>query len=249
MDCTSFQEYLDRYLDGALMNDELSALEAHAAECDVCACQWRAARQLRELLADMPDEIDVPLEAQAGWRNAVRAEAARGRGRKWIRLAGGIAAALVVLLGASLALKPFSGEAPLKSTAGVAMESSYAAMEDARPDLAIVQRDGSQAAGESAAKAAAKAAPMREVSLKVNDLDDACAYIHDLTGEYEGSIDEQRFESGGKPCANLFIDIPSENAGEFLAAARQYAGLSGAADSIPDEVGSTVSILLVLRTE
>ena len=104
MNCTQLDQYLDAMLDGTLTADELQSVEAHCQGCAACAEKLKANRQMMRVFAEMAPEMDVPLTAQARWREAVRSEA-RVPARRSFRLIGGIAAALVVALGATFALK------------------------------------------------------------------------------------------------------------------------------------------------
>ena len=109
MNCTQLDQYLDAMLDGTLTADELKLVEDHCQGCAACAEKLKANRQMIRVFAEMAPEMDVPLTAQAKWRNAVRSEA-RVPARRYFRLIGGIAAALVVALGATFALKTPAGD-------------------------------------------------------------------------------------------------------------------------------------------
>jgi hypothetical protein len=105
--------------------------------------------------------------------------------------------------------------------------------------LARVETDGvemfeaEEPADESMEEAAvADAVPMRELTLSVDSIDDACGYIMDLVAEYEGTVDEQRFAEDDGSGVNLFIEIPAENAPEFLSAAAHYGNASADAESM-----------------
>ena len=75
MDCLQVSEMLDMLMDGALDEGQCQALEAHGRECAQCAAAIRSTLQMKALLDQMEPEADVPLEAQARWRGAVKAEA------------------------------------------------------------------------------------------------------------------------------------------------------------------------------
>ena len=280
MDCSQLNEYLDRLMDDELTRDELEALERHAECCEACASELAATRKLKNLMSEVAPELDVPLDAQAGWRTAVRAEAAkRSRARRY-RYAGGIAAALVVLLGVGLLLRPGAGDIAVKSVersadlAGaqsiamieadgvgdfeapmmamnVASEAVDSAAEAA--DLALDEADS--AAYEEAAAldseeeiaSIADAVPMHEINMTVGDLDEACGYLFDLIREYDGTLEEQRYEADGARCANLFIELPGENVREFLESAAHYDS-SDESIGVPEAEGSgMVSLLMVVR--
>lgn len=259
MNCTQLDQYLDAMMDGTLDADDLRAVEAHCQGCVECAEKLRVNRRMMRMFDEMAPEIDVPLSAQAAWRGAVKREAARGRQRKWYRIVGGLAAAVAVAVIATFALRPPSGNPAAQraaDTAGVMME---AAEEYALSDDALIETDGameefeafSEAAPASfAAEALDKAAPaaaMHEIDMVVEDVDRVCDYARDLAQEYAGEIDIQRFEEEGISCANLYIDLPQANAGEFFEAIRHFDRTDSGLDGI-DVTGET-SMLLVLRSE
>ena len=85
MNCAEVNGLLDFLMDGALDEGQRRALQAHAQTCPECAGAIRHAMQLKALFAEMEMEADVPLKAQAAWRNAVRAEEKRNRRRRFTR--------------------------------------------------------------------------------------------------------------------------------------------------------------------
>ena len=109
--------------------------------------------------------------------------------------------------------------------------------------VAVVEADG-QEDSESIDTAASRAMPMIERRMTVEDLDRTCAYMADLAREYDGEIEDQRIEAG----ANLYVELPAENAADFLSAAAHYDvdGTFDAACDVEAEAGR-VSILLVLE--
>ena len=105
MSCERFMGQLDAYLDGALTAEEMRQMEAHADECAKCAEELNAGRQLVQMLRGLDDEIVVPLDVQAGWRRAVRKEISAKKRKNWYRVLGTVAAALVVMIGSTFALR------------------------------------------------------------------------------------------------------------------------------------------------
>ena len=270
MDCTQLEACLDRLMDGELSQDEQRELDAHCSTCEACAEKVRSTQLMKALLEELPDEIDVPLTAQASWRSAVKEEVRKRRMRTAVRWAGGIAAALAVALGGMFALNRPAGqdvqyavmekgvqrieadgamEAEAIPEAGAAPETFD--MDAAEPfaEANGLMADEAMAAGESIDTAVSRAMPMHEWTVTVEDLDRTCAYMADLVSEYEGTLEEQRYETDGADCANLYIELAAENAGDFLEAAAHYdldGTLAGAADDVDAE--GRVSLLLVLRT-
>ena len=83
----------------------MKTVEEHCQCCAECAGKLKLNRQMMRVFAEMAPEMDVPLKAQAAWRGAVKQEARRKRQRRAYRYIGGIAAAMVVAIGATLAFK------------------------------------------------------------------------------------------------------------------------------------------------
>lgn len=278
-DCTRAEILLDQWMDDALTDAERAELDAHCAECPACAGKARATEALRQALSDLPSEIDVPLQARAAWRGAVKAEADRARRTRRMRLAGGVAAALLVAVGGFLALRPASQpQAALRASEATAMgaiqnvavieadgvadepppladyDEAYEADDDgaceaeavtyeaaARADAADVRANGTDAGA---------AVPTHERRMRVQDLERTCAYMADLISEYEGDLDIQRFEADGAQCANLFIDLPAENAADFLNAAAHYdTGDASEPEPAADFGEGRVTLLLELTEE
>lgn len=240
MDCTQVDRLLDALMDEAISRDDLSALEAHCENCPACAAKLNATRDMMRLFADMAPEADVPLNVQANWRRAVKEEARKkGGAQRVYRFVAGIAAALVVAIGATFALN----QRPVQNSATDALGT------DAARSVAMIEADGQSDAlsDESIDTAVSRAMPMHELSMTVEDLDKTNAYMADLIREYEGDMDLQRFDEDGRACANLYIDLPAENAAEFLNAASHYALDQAAMPKIDVAAGERVSMLLVLK--
>ena len=235
--CSETGALLELMMDGALREDQLDALEAHAATCADCAAQLRAARTLRDLFDEMPPEVDVPLAAQARWRSAVRQEARARSGRRYLRWAS-VAAAVVALVGfGSLALR---GALP-DARSGQIVEAQVEDIAFSDAGGAVVEADGQRPAMASALTAESSAAPMQEVRVTADDVEDARALILDLVSEYEGEADVQPFEGG----ANLYVTLPGENLEDFMRAIGRWT-VEGQPEAGADE---TASLMLVLSEE
>lgn len=236
MNCTQTDALLDAYMDDALADGERATLAAHCAECPACAEKYRATEIMKRMFSEMAPEADVPLTAQAGWRRAIKAEAQRTKRQRLFKMAGGIAAALVVAVGAAVALmaNPVQKEVEMRSADLAGAQS-----------IAMIEADGEIDAAEAMLEDA-DFMPMHELEMTVEDLDSVCVYMTDLVSEYEGEADVQPFEEDGRRCANLYIDLPTENADEFLSAASHY-DASGSALTLGEAAGERVSMLLVLK--
>lgn len=114
MGCDEARLLLDAFVDGELSAGQEEELLAHVHACEACRAEFEAAKLLRDCLKDMDEDVAVPLEAQAAWRRAVRAEAKKKLSRKWTKFAGAVAAALVVVLGVGFFM---GGEAPVSQPA------------------------------------------------------------------------------------------------------------------------------------
>ena len=110
---------------------------------------------------------------------------------------------------------------------------------------ALIEADGAAMMMDASRRSSA----MHEVEMVVEELDQACEYVNDLVEEYEGTADEQRFEADGVPCANLYIELPAENAGDFIRAAAHYDRSGGDVSRLSFDGDGDVSLLLVLRSE
>lgn len=119
IDCKFFTEHLDSYLDSELDQATRQEMHRHAANCPSCGECLESMTRLLTMCAEMDEGLSVPLEAQAAWRKAVRAEAASkerkasSRGAVFRRWSGGIAAALVLLVGGTFAYRMGDGAAPI----------------------------------------------------------------------------------------------------------------------------------------
>ena len=194
MNCESFTDLLDRHIDGELDPTQERELLDHAAACGECAHRLRDAELLRQVLAGMNDDVVVPLEAQAAWRRAVRNEDKRKKVRRRLRLASGLAAALVVVLGSTYFL-----------TAGKTADQA--------PTLTILQADSVIAAdGEDESSKAVddlRYAAWRKI--RTADVEDAYDTLLSLSNEYGGTIESS--EDGA-----YRVELPAQYLDEFLQA-------------------------------
>lgn len=236
MNCIQVDQLLDDLMDEVISPDDLRALEAHCDDCPTCKSKLIATRDMLRLFADMAPEADVPLNVQAKWRSAVKAESKKVRAKGLYRWAAGIAAALVVAIGATFMLNMPQSAAPLMEAAPMARS------------VTMIEADGqSEAMEEAIDTAVSRPVPTLELAMTVENLNRTCAYMADLLSEYEGSVDEQRFDKDGRACANLYIGLPAENAAEFLNAASHFdLGHAGIPDIDASEADRVV-MLLVLK--
>lgn len=191
MNCQEFRLLLDDYIDGVLSGEDTARLLAHAEECPACRAELDAANAIRDDLAELNQEIDVPLAAQAAWRSAIRKEA-RGRAfARVVRVGTSVAAAIALLLGAyalidrelpaetmtvgaqtdavTPAPKAAEGEEETAADAGIAVAADYS--ED-------IPAAGGEGAGVFAATRSVVSGVYTEIQSSVS-----CG-----TGDYEGTL-------------------------------------------------------------
>lgn len=94
MNCDSFIERLDAWLDGELSAADVGALEAHAMACADCKRELAGARRLQERALALPRAIEPPREL---WTGIERRIATHGARRSHARTAFGALAAGVLL--------------------------------------------------------------------------------------------------------------------------------------------------------
>lgn len=202
MGCEEFRQLLDAYIDGELSPAEIEALSEHAKACEACREELKAAQLLRETLAHMDDGIEVPLQAQAAWRSAVRAEAKKNtkvRTRRWIRTCSAIAAALVLALGVSLTIN--DRPAPQAPLAAAKMAN--------QAESAVVARDGAPVLAAYPGDAQADCTLRRKIS--VVSLADAMQKLDMLAAEYSGNLAVQNQDA-------CIIELPADYLQDFMKA-------------------------------
>jgi len=166
MNCIEARELLDAYIDDDISAEDLRALTDHAQACDECMSELKAAELMREAFADMSDEEDVPLEAQAAWRRAVRNEAKKKQTRRVLRFVCAAAAALVLLVGGSR----------------VYLEKHFVSAN------MVVERDGSN---ETQLPSVAEETVSVMKKISTPDAEDAYASLEMLAAEYSGNCEKQ----------------------------------------------------------
>ena len=207
MNCAEMRANLDAYIDGELSPDALRAFEEHAAACAECGRELELAKLVRDALGEMPEEAAVPLNVQAGWRSAVRAEAKRRKSRRWMRAAYGIAAALVLVIGATAVMRNMP-EPELLQAERIAVE----------PTDAVVARDGDL---ETVALAMEEGDYAAWKKYLAGDMGAACASVEALIQEYSGGYTLHLYEEEGRTGADYAIyriELPKEYLDDFLSA-------------------------------
>lgn len=237
MNCEEARLLLDAYIDGELSENELRALRDHAQSCEACMRELEAAELLRDTLAHIDDDVVVPIEAQAAWRGAVRAEAAAGRKktqRRWMRAAYAVAAALVLAVGGSVLLRGMSSD-------GADSDAMVMNLAADTPSIAaeLVARDGG---GEQAAYSGKIRSDYYSAWKKIStDAPvEAVETLEMLAAEYSGSC----AMDGADICR---IELPYEYMEDFLNAASRVG--TELFFEIMDEEAQTAVIMIQLCAE
>lgn len=207
MNCEEMLRLLDAYIDGALTDEEVCALKAHAKTCESCMRELEAAELLKDTLAHMDDDIAVPLEAQAAWRNAVRKEAAgtkQKNKRVWLRAVYAVAAALVLVLGGNAILHNMPADTNND-------DNQLLSMTNVSPNAAhvMIARDGGKQPAYSGEVKQDAYSVWRKI--KVDSLADAKEKLKMLSEEYNGV-----FSMDGEDICR--IELPYEYMEDFLKA-------------------------------
>lgn len=245
MNCERFRSMLDRYIDSELSEEERSAMEEHTLSCDDCAELLNQALTTATMCAELNEGLTVPLECQAGWRRAVREEAAQAKKTpKWLvwRRALSVAAAAVALffaVGGALNPNGLTLKAALMNSADqynetAGYESSY--MSDAAgmartangKAAFLLESDGALdtgkavgASGESAqsGEIVVLRSALRHVVSKSFDSD--LMWLEDLLREYNAYFEERTVTGQAEEYSRVLdasIRVPSASLDDFLTA-------------------------------
>ncbi len=101
LNCEEFQKSINPLLDGELDERQISDMHEHMDACESCSRQYQELMDVRDMLAHMDDDLVTPAEFESGWRKAVREEKRTRHTRGWVRALSGVAAAFVMLAGAT----------------------------------------------------------------------------------------------------------------------------------------------------
>ena len=104
MTCEEFRERLSELIDRTLSEEQEARMYKHAETCGDCEELLRQTMRLVAELNALPSSVSVPLAAQTAWRCAVREEGRpvlRVRISRFSRAVAGVAAALLILCGAT----------------------------------------------------------------------------------------------------------------------------------------------------
>ncbi len=277
MDCIKVSEMLDLLMDGALDEEQRRALEAHGRDCPECAAAIRSMLQMKALFDQMEPEADVPLETQARWREAVRAEAKAQKQKRLRRWFASAAAALVLLVGVGMAFR-LQG-APKQNTPSLYNERAVVQIEERAAEPVLAKGDAvTHVSSNAVPGAVVEADGVADEAVAIADFEMDMA-VSDEAYEAEEAASGQRapaceltlkvddvavacdrirdlaleyeavadIQAAGDGGANVFVEIAAENAGDFLNAVAQI-DASGEAADVPELTGGgRVLVLLALR--
>ena len=245
MNCERFRSMLDRYIDSELSEEERSAMEEHTLSCDDCAELLNQALTTATMCAELNEGLTVPLECQAGWRRAVREEAAQAKKTpKWLvwRRALSVAAAAVALffaVGGALNPNGLTLKAALMNStdqynetagyegdylsegAGMARTASGKAAFLLESDGALDTGKAVGAIGESAqsGEIVVLRSALRHVVSKSFDSD--LMWLEDLLREYSAYFEERTITGQAEEYSRVLdasIRVPSASLDDFLTA-------------------------------
>ena len=245
MNCERFRSMLDRYIDSELSEEERSAMEEHTLSCDDCAELLNQALTTATMCAELNEGLTVPRECQAGWRRAVREEAAQAKKTpKWLvwRRALSVAAAAVALffaVGGALNPNGLTLKAALMNSAdqynetagyegdylsegaGMARTASGKAAFLLESDGALDTGKAVGASGESAqsGEIVVLRSALRHVVSKSFDSD--LMWLEDLLREYNAYFEERTITGQAEEYSRVLdasIRVPSASLDDFLTA-------------------------------
>lgn len=245
MNCETFKQNIDGWLDGELSPEMRLEMQEHADACGECASLLEQATNLSQMCAEMNEGLTVPLAAQAAWRQAVRAEARRPKKRTggWMRVATGVAAAMALLVGGTFGVRSGETVPAVMPTIMVSQDEDYEGLPFAAGerkdgdavraggDLALtgmrLQSDGStqdslrmsgDAQDEDAGLIVLRSASR---SIRSDSYDSDVQWLNDLVSEY-GAYFEERSETAASEdgatgrVSDMVIRTPSDRLDDFL---------------------------------
>lgn len=229
MTCSEFDRLLDLYIDGELDETQRREAEAHAAQCGECTDKLKAAVELQGILSHMDDDISVPLQTQAAWRKAVRAEAKRRKMKRIYAFAGAAAAVCVLTLGTVSMMQKKPGD----------LSSAHRVETDGVSETAALDNE---TASRSIGSGQLSSQYVERV-LVVEDVTESLGYLQDVAKEYGASIEREAESTQGM---NVFVQVPAESAEEFIRAVNAIAVESDESAYDLDLSAATVGVCVIM---
>jgi len=228
MTCAEFDHLLDLYIDGELNETQRTAVEGHVTQCEECAVKLKAAKELRDILSHMDDGIAVPLQAQAAWRKAVREEAKRGKIKAIYKAVGAVAAVCVLTFGITSMIQHKPG---------------------GLDNIQRVEADGVSEIAAFDGEAVARGVDMTRLTeyvervLVADDVNQALAYLKDVATEYCAEIEREADSTQGM---NVFLQVPSESAQDFISAVNGIAAEPDESEYVFDTSAVMVGVCVMI---
>ncbi len=244
MECKEFLQLLDAFIDDELDAVQRKRMLEHADICESCARELNTARELSRMLAELDAEPVVPLAAQAAWRRAVKAESNKRRLGGFYRAVSGIAAAFVLMVGTTFAMREtgmldrmmpaaetvqsaadyaYSGPArefSISAASATAIEADgEVSPSPAAGARGMIEGDTAQKTAEAEKAAGELLARSAAREIHTEDFAEDHAQISDLAAEYGGYLMRDSV-SGAEDAQTAQIEaaIPAEDLDGFLAA-------------------------------
>ena len=277
MNCTIFRENLDQYIDSTLSSEARTAMEKHASSCDECASLLNDSIRLATMCAELNEGLTVPLECQAGWRRAVREEAASrksARARGWMRALSAVAAVLVLCVAVAsqtdMSALFTAGRSDLSET-NLAADYDYSGGQRSAPGG---MGESGEAYGSTVSFTLQSDGPADDVvsvtesgkssvvvlrsavrKIRSDSFDADVSWLEDLASEY-GAYFEERRVSGqaetGSRVLQATVRVPSESLDDFLTAMDALGTITLREDYAEDVTDSYTDVsarLAVLRSQ
>jgi hypothetical protein len=236
--CKYFGNHLDAYLDSELDRETRLKMELHADRCPECGEKLEYMTRLLIMCAEMDEGLSVPLEAQAAWRAAIR-ESKPTAPRKYpvARWVGGIAAALVLLIGGTFTYR-MGGQSPadfIAPNAPVmkAAPAYYALVQENEATLRLAADGEAEEVRTVIHEDIARPVMLRsaERRLETEDLEAGLQGIADLVDEYEGYFEQSTVDEDS---AQLTVRVPTQDLDAFLSALDAVGTVTFKNDGIED---------------
>lgn len=235
MKCEEFRTMLDALLDDELSEQQRAELQEHADRCVDCKEELFLTERLKALTGNMKSEIVPPLPAQAAWRNAIRKEEKNKRFRKLYRIAGAVAAAAILLVGAVAGIRAI----PQKKAAEPEFAFSFIAT-DGESDRAIPADVMEETASTKCFEQELHESSAWELSVTVDEgekqtvRDRVMSVIQDFGGQVEAELS-----------TGITAYIPVEQQNAFY----EVLSMIGTVETVSDNLPSSGMALVVINLQ
>lgn len=250
-------------MDSELTQAERAEMERHARECASCAQLLDRATTLATMCAELNEGLQVPLNAQAAWRQAVRSEAAQKKKRAplsvWSRGVGAVAAALVLLVTGTYGMRGaqpvFSGVSPSSAVIDIAADESgvdrvmpMRAVGVKSPGSLALRSDGggdTRSTADYPAQEALESVFLRSARREIlsHSYESDAIWLENLVNEYDAYFEEHSqtmAQADVGRSLNAVVCVPSERLDEFLMELEQLGETTLRSESVQDVTDSYI---------